>query len=86
VTDRTPKHWSTVCELTDAVMEALTDVEQALVSVDGDSLDPLEFRALLWAKCSLATLYGMRAEEATSDMSELVEMLDGDWMISLLVD
>ena len=67
MTDAVPKNWSTVCELTGGAMDALADVERRLLAVDYDSLDPLEFRALLWAKCSLATLYGIRADESLGD-------------------
>jgi hypothetical protein len=77
---------STVCGLTDRAMDALIDVERALGAVDGNPLSPLEFRTLLWAKCSLATLYGIRADETMAGTSRLVEVLDGDWMASLLAE
>lgn len=61
------KPWNTVCDLTTSAMNALADVEQALIGVDHDGLTPHEFRALLWVRCSLASLYGIRADEAVGD-------------------
>ncbi|HET6965462.1 MAG TPA: hypothetical protein VFH58_11875 [Acidimicrobiales bacterium] len=61
------KPWNNVCDLTTSAMSALVDVEQALIGVDGDRLTPNEFRALLWVRCSLATLYGIRVDEAVGD-------------------
>lgn len=64
VTDGNAKQWTTVCQLTDPAMYALVDVEQELMSKDVADLSPLEFRAMVWARASLAFLYGVRADEA----------------------
>jgi hypothetical protein len=73
------KDWTTVCELTDRAMGALVGVERALMAVDDSRLNPLEFRALLWARCSLATLYGIRADEAADEALADVDAFDLDW-------
>ncbi len=65
--DPSIKPWNTVCDLTSSAMNALVDVEQALIGVDRDGLTAHEFRALLWVRCSLASLYGIRADEAVGD-------------------
>lgn len=61
------KPWNNVCDLTTSAMNALVDVEQTLIGIDGDRLTPHEFRALMWVRCSLASLYGIRADEAVGD-------------------
>ena len=86
VTEFETKTWGTVCELTEAAMAALVTVEQSLMAVDGDSLTPLEFRTLLWVRCSLASLYGVRADDALSGPLALLESLDADWLSSLAAD
>lgn len=56
-------------------MEALVDVERALIAEDGDGLlTPYEFRTLIWVRCSLATLYGIRADESVGDPAALAWM------------
>lgn len=87
------KHWTSICELTGAAMDALVQVEQALVpfgTTDGTAeLSPLEFRALLWARCALASLYGIRADETVSDaatVTDLMPPLDTSWVTALLSD
>jgi hypothetical protein len=77
VNDPGVKQWTTICQLTDPAMDALVEVERFLMAMDGDKLTPHEFRALLWVRCSLACLYGLRADEA---------MVDVDWFDSLLLD
>lgn len=72
VTDPATNPWKSVCELTSPAMNALVDVEQALIAVPDDQLTPHEFRALLWVRCSLASLYGIRADEAVGDTEALV--------------
>jgi hypothetical protein len=86
VTEYEPKSWGSVCALTDVAMYALADVEQTIMAVDGRSLTPLEFRTLLWVRCSLASLYGVRADEMLSDVESLAGVLDGDWVGSLIAD
>lgn len=68
------KPWNTACELTNTAMDALVDVEQALMALDVDGMTPYEFRTLLWVRCSLATLYGIRADEAVGDAASLVQL------------
>jgi hypothetical protein len=86
VTDHEPKTWNSICELTDVAMDALAAVEQTLMAVDGSSLTPLEFRTLMWVRCSLASLYGVRADELLADADCLAGVLEGDWLKSLAVD
>lgn len=62
--DSAAKQWTTVCQLTNPAMDALVEVEQALMAVDGAALTPFEFRALLWVRASLAFLYGVRVDES----------------------
>ena len=64
--DSAAKHWTTVCQLTDPAMDALLAVEQALMALDDTQVTPIEFRALLWVRASLAFLYGVRADESMS--------------------
>ena len=52
-------------------MQALTRVADALDGVDGRDLSPIELRTLMWSRCSLAALYGIRADEAMGDISIL---------------
>jgi hypothetical protein len=77
-----------VCDLTGAAMEALVGIEQALLKADGESLSPLEFRTLMWARCSLAALYGIRADEilAAADMGSIHSMLGPGSFEALLFD
>ena len=86
MTEYQPKTWSSVCSLTDVAMGALAEVEQTLMAIDGSSLTPLEFRTLLWVRCSLASLYGVRADELLADADSFAGMLDGDWVSSLTSD
>lgn len=86
MTEFEPKTWSTVCALTDLAMNALAEVERTLMAVDGGSLTPLEFRTLLWVRCSLASLYGVRADEMLADVDSFPEAPDGDWVRSLMAD
>ena len=83
------KPWRSICELTSPAMEALLKVEQALVPLGSDGLDPLEFRTLLWVRCALASLYGIRADETVSDAAEVLDLmppLDESWVAALLSD
>ena len=75
------KQWTTVCHLTTEAMDALGRVEESLIAVEDQDLSPLEFRTLMWARCSLATLYGIRADETVdgASLSELQAMLDAAW-------
>jgi hypothetical protein len=84
VNDPASKQWTTVCHLTTTAMEALLQVEQELLAL-GDDLRPLEFRTLLWVRCSLALLYGIRVDEALDDaaQSDIRAMLDQAWLDSL---
>ena len=77
MTETPTKHWTSICNLTGQAMDSLVLVEQALVKVDSASLGPLEFRTLVWARCALATLFGIRADEAVNDsvLSELLAQL-----------
>jgi hypothetical protein len=77
VTDPSTKNWTTICHLTGSAMDALVEIEQDLM--DADDLGPLEFRTLVWARCTLATLYGIRADEAIDEaaVSALGVQLDG---------
>lgn len=70
-------------------MDALVAVEAALMPLAPDNLSPLEFRTLLWARCSLASLYGIRADETVADaayIAELMPDLDESWVTALLSD
>ncbi|HWE57828.1 MAG TPA: hypothetical protein VG435_20160 [Acidimicrobiales bacterium] len=83
------KQWNSVCELTGAAMDALVQVEQALVPFGSADLSPLEFRALLWARCALASLYGIRADETVNEaacLDDLLPPLDASWVTALLSD
>ncbi|HMC38600.1 MAG TPA: hypothetical protein VKI19_02995 [Acidimicrobiales bacterium] len=86
MTVNVPKRWSTVCELTNGAMDALADVEQSLIAVDSGGLTPLEFRTLMWVRCSLATLYGVRTDETVSEAVAFVDSLGGDWVEALLAE
>ena len=86
VTKYEPKTWNSVCELTDVAMDALADVEQTLMAVDASSLTPLEFRTLMWVRCSLASLYGVRADELLADAESFTAVLEADWLASLIAD
>lgn len=89
VSEYPEKRWSSVCELTGAAMDALVQVEQALVPFGTADLTPLEFRTLLWVRCSLASLYGIRADETVCDaagLAELLPPLDSSWVAALLSD
>jgi hypothetical protein len=69
-------------------MDALLAVEQALMPL-GEGLSPLEFRTLLWARCALASLYGIRADETVGDaaaMDDLMPPIDASWVAALLSD
>lgn len=83
------KNWSSVCELTAPAMDALAAVEQAVMPLGTDGLSPLEFRTLLWARCALASLYGIRADETVTDaagMDDLLPPVDASWVTALLSD
>ena len=70
-------------------MDALAAVEQALMPLGSDGLSPLEFRTLLWARCALASLYGIRADETVSDastMEDLLPSIDDSWVTALISD
>lgn len=89
VNEPAPKTWSTVCELTNRAMEAMVEIEQTLISAGDDRLTPLEFRTLLWVRCSLASLYGVRADETMNGADEVEDLLaamDGEWMDRLLLE
>jgi hypothetical protein len=75
-----------VCDLTGAAMDALVEVEQALLNADAQNLSPLEFRTLMWARCSLAALYGIRADDILSDADSVGGSFDQDWFEALLFD
>jgi hypothetical protein len=89
VNDNGVKQWTTICQLTNPAMDALVVVEQALMAVDSSDLTPLEFRALMWVRCSLASLYGVRADEIVSDAALLEDLLatsDRGWSDELSLD
>lgn len=69
MTDPPVPQWSTVCELTGPAMEALLEVERALVNVDSFELTSTQFRTLLWVRCSLAVLYGIRVDETMAGVA-----------------
>lgn len=56
-----------MCELTDAAMLSLSRVADHLQAVDEHELSALELRTLLWSRCSLAALYGIRVDEVLGD-------------------
>ncbi len=60
-----------MCELTEAAMQALTRVANTLDVADYSELSPIQLRTLMWSRCSLAALYGIRADEAMGDISGL---------------
>lgn len=62
---------TSMCELTEAAMQALTRVADTLDALDYRDLSPIELRTLMWSRCSLAALYGIRADEAMGDISAL---------------
>lgn len=83
------KNWGSVCELTGPAMDALATIEQALMPLGADGLSPLEFRTLLWVRCTLASLYGIRADETVcdaADMDDLMPPVDASWVAALLSD
>lgn len=84
VTEPEPRAWRSICALTDDAMDNLVAVETALMAVAPDSLTPLEFRTLMWVRCSLASLYGLRADDAMAGDWEAE--LDGQWMVRVLTD
>lgn len=89
MSDTWAKKWSSVCELTNAAMDALLEVEQTLMAADADRLTPVEFRTLLWVRCSLASLYGVRADETmigAESLAHLFPALSGDWVDELVQD
>ena len=43
-------------------------VATTLSEIDDADLTPVEWRTLLWSRCSLAALYGIRADEALADI------------------
>jgi hypothetical protein len=84
-----PKSWGSICELTAPAMDALAAIEQSLMPRGSDGLSPLEFRTLLWVRCTLASLYGIRADETVcdaADMDELMSPIDSSWVTALLSD
>lgn len=84
-----PKTWGSVCELTGQAMDALAAIEESLMPHGSDGLSPLEFRTLLWVRCTLASLYGIRADETVCDaaeMDELMPPIDSSWVTALLND
>lgn len=83
-----PTNRRSICELTGEAMDALAAVEAALMPLDADGLTPLEFRTLLWARCSLASLYGIRADETVCDAAgiDLLPPVDSSWVTALLSD
>ena len=61
-------------------MQALTTVADSLDSVDYRTLSPIQLRTLMWSRCSLAALYGIRADEAMGDISATdLDSLLIDW-------
>lgn len=54
----------TMCELTEAAMRSLTQVASHLQNSAEAELSALELRTLLWSRCSLAALYGIRVDES----------------------
>ena len=52
-----------MCELTEAAMLSLSKVADHLQSVAEADLSVLELRTLMWSRCSLAALYGIRVDE-----------------------
>ena len=81
VTDPTAERVTSMCHLTACAMGALGQVEKVLMSTGSENLSPIEFRTLLWARCALAALYGIRADESVSDptLSDIRAMLDVAW-------
>lgn len=54
----------TMCELTETAMRSLNQVAAHLQTVGEAELSALELRTLLWSRCSLAALYGIRVDES----------------------
>ncbi|MDA8043717.1 MAG: hypothetical protein M0Z30_00520 [Actinomycetota bacterium] len=88
MTEPSTKTWTSICLLTNQAMDALVEIEQGLMAVDDQTLGPLEFRTLVWARCTLATLYGIRADETIDEaaLSDLRRQLEDVWSGSLPVD
>lgn len=60
-----------MCSLTETAMQALCDVAAALQSIDDEGeLTPFELRTLMWSRCSLAALYGIRVDEEAAKLIE----------------
>lgn len=56
-----------MCELTDNAMNALIQVAERL-DVNQSELSAIELRTLMWARCSLAALYGIRIDEIAHEL------------------
>ena len=50
-------------------MHALTEVVSRFERRDFDDLSEIEMRALVWARCALAALYGIRIDDLMSDVT-----------------
>lgn len=57
-----------MCELTETAMRSLTEVAAHLQTVEEAELSGLELRTLLWSRCSLAALYGIRVDESLTGL------------------
>ena len=53
-----------MCELTETAMLSLLEVAGRLEGVREQDLTALQLRTLLWSRCALAALYGIRIDEA----------------------
>lgn len=86
MTDPSTKTWNSICNLTGPAMDALVEIEQSLM--EADDLGPLDFRTLVWVRCTLATLYGIRADEAIDEaaFSDLRIQLADLWVDPLPTD
>lgn len=58
-----------MCELTEAAMLSLLEVAGHLQQVEEGELTGLQLRTLMWARCALAALYGIRIDEAAEGLA-----------------
>lgn len=57
-----------VCALTEEAMSALSEIAAGLEERGADALSEIELRTLIWARCSLAALYGIRVDDTLKDV------------------
>jgi hypothetical protein len=58
-----------MCDLTETAMSSLAEVAARLEIRGMDDLSEIELRTLIWARCSLAALYGIRVDAMMDDVT-----------------